>query len=116
MLPNFLVVSDWLEKPKKVAKNTQNWVFYGADPQRNKNTPLVLSGVFLWSCFPAKQKHTVNYKRCVSCGADNQIRTGDLVLTKDVLYLLSHISENIFVFFGYSIIPILLAKVNRFLQ
>lgn len=25
-------------------------------------------------------------------GADNQIRTGDLVLTKDVLYLLSHIS------------------------
>ena len=26
-------------------------------------------------------------------GADNQIRTGDLVLTKDVLYLLSHISK-----------------------
>ena len=25
-------------------------------------------------------------------GADNRIRTGDLVLTKDVLYLLSHIS------------------------
>ena len=25
-------------------------------------------------------------------GADNQIRTGDLVLTKDVLYRLSHIS------------------------
>ena len=25
-------------------------------------------------------------------GADNQIRTGDLVLTKDVLYQLSHIS------------------------
>ena len=28
----------------------------------------------------------------VSYGADNQIRTGDLVLTKDVLCLLSHIS------------------------
>ena len=27
------------------------------------------------------------------CGADNRIRTGDLVLTKDVLYLLSHISN-----------------------
>ena len=26
-------------------------------------------------------------------GADNRIRTGDLILTKDVLYLLSHISE-----------------------
>ena len=25
-------------------------------------------------------------------GADNQIRTGDLFLTKEVLYLLSHIS------------------------
>ena len=25
-------------------------------------------------------------------GADNQIRTGDLILTKDVLYRLSHIS------------------------
>ena len=25
-------------------------------------------------------------------GADNQIRTGDLILTKDVLYQLSHIS------------------------
>ncbi len=27
------------------------------------------------------------------CGADTGIRTRDLVLTKDVLYLLSHISE-----------------------
>ena len=26
-------------------------------------------------------------------GADNQIRTGDLILTKDVLYQLSHISK-----------------------
>ena len=26
------------------------------------------------------------------CGAANRIRTGDLVLTKDVLYLLSHSS------------------------
>ena len=26
-------------------------------------------------------------------GADNQIRTGDLILTKDVLYHLSHISK-----------------------
>ncbi len=29
-----------------------------------------------------------------SFGADNQIRTGDLILTKDVLYLLSYISES----------------------
>ena len=29
-------------------------------------------------------------------GADNQIRTGDLVLTKDVLYQLSHISTHLF--------------------
>lgn len=29
-----------------------------------------------------------------SFGADDQIRTGDLVLTKDVLCLLSHISMN----------------------
>ena len=29
-------------------------------------------------------------------GADNRIRTGDLVLTKDVLYRLSHISVWIF--------------------
>ena len=27
------------------------------------------------------------------CGADNRIRTGDLFLTKEVLYLLSHISR-----------------------
>ncbi len=26
------------------------------------------------------------------CGADSQIRTGDLILTKDALYLLSYIS------------------------
>ena len=50
------MVSEWLEKPKIVAKNTRIWVFYGAD---------------------------------------NQIRTGDLILTKDVLYLLSHISKTL---------------------
>ena len=27
-------------------------------------------------------------------GADSQIRTGDLILTKDALYLLSYISES----------------------
>ena len=27
-------------------------------------------------------------------GADNQSRTGDLILTKDALYRLSHISKN----------------------
>ena len=31
-------------------------------------------------------------KRAFNCGAVNQIRTGDLVLTKDALYLLSYIS------------------------
>ena len=29
---------------------------------------------------------------CKSCGADTRIRTGDLILTKDALYLLSYIS------------------------
>ncbi len=29
---------------------------------------------------------------CKAYGADNQIRTGDLILTKDALYLLSYIS------------------------
>ena len=29
---------------------------------------------------------------CKSCGADGRIRTGDLILTKDALYLLSYIS------------------------
>ena len=55
-------------------------------------------------------------------GADNQIRTGDLVLTKDVLYLLSHISKILRATCGkvriaprlsLSMIPILPAKVNR---
>ena len=31
---------------------------------------------------------------CGIFGADNQIRTGDLILTKDVLYQLSHISKS----------------------
>ena len=41
-------------------------------------------------------------------GADNRIRTGDLILTKDVLYLLSHISE------CSNIISKLFAFVNGF--
>ena len=32
-------------------------------------------------------------------GADSQIRTGDLILTKDALYLLSYISESSCPFF-----------------
>ena len=30
-----------------------------------------------------------------SCGADDQIRTGDLILTKDALYRLSYISASL---------------------
>ena len=40
-----------------------------------------------------KQKHPCErLRRDVFCGADSQIRTGDLILTKDALYLLSYIS------------------------
>ena len=42
---------------------------------------------------PPSSKKTSLVVRDVFFGADNQIRTGDLVLTKDVLYLLSHISK-----------------------
>ena len=37
--------------------------------------------------------------RRLAAGADNRIRTGDLVLTKDVLCLLSHISVPVFLSF-----------------
>ena len=37
------------------------------------------------------KKRTALFK-AVLFGADNQIRTGDLILTKDALYLLSYIS------------------------
>ena len=39
-------------------------------------------------------KNPIDYKKSMGflIGADNQIRTGDLVLTKDVLCQLSHIS------------------------
>ena len=37
-----------------------------------------------------KKEKTQNPKILSLSGAVNQIRTGDLVLTKDVLYLLSH--------------------------
>lgn len=43
---------------------------------------------FVWH----KQKRELPLLQFPACGADSQIRTGDLVLTKDVLYLLSHIS------------------------
>ena len=39
----------------------------------------------------AKKRKTIR-KRMVFNGADDRIRTGDLVLTKDALYLLSYIS------------------------
>ena len=42
----------------------------------------------------AKQKaQDLNSCAFIMDGAANQIRTGDLVLTKDVLYLLSHSSN-----------------------
>ena len=86
---------------------------------KEKSTPLC------WGAFggdaPQLQK---NVPRCKGrfFGADNQIRTGDLVLTKDVLYLLSHISKILRATCGkvriaprlsLSMIPILPAKVNR---
>ena len=39
---------------------------------------------------PGNKKKHLHFCRC--CGADSQIRTGDLILTKDALYLLSYIS------------------------
>ncbi len=44
----------------------------------------------------AKEKYRYNSKKPLKKrldGADNPIRTGDLILTKDVLYLLSYISK-----------------------
>ena len=38
-----------------------------------------------------KKEHQISW--CSVIGADSGIRTRDLVLTKDVLYLLSHISK-----------------------
>ncbi len=43
-------------------------------------------------CNNAGIKQNAPTKRECVFGADNRIRTGDLVLTKDVLCLLSHIS------------------------
>ena len=87
---------------------------------KEKSTPLC------WSAFdgdaPPAPKKTSLVVRDVFFGADNQIRTGDLVLTKDVLYLLSHISKILRATCGkvriaprlsLSMIPILPAKVNR---
>ena len=37
-------------------------------------------------------KHEKSPAKCKAYGADNQIRTGDLILTKDALYQLSYIS------------------------
>ena len=39
---------------------------------------------------PKQEEAPRKIARC--CGADGRIRTGDLILTKDALYLLSYIS------------------------
>ena len=89
-------------------------------PPAQKNTPRC-KGRFRGRCPPAPKKTSL-VVRDVFFGADNQIRTGDLVLTKDVLYLLSHISKILRATCGkvriaprlsLSMIPILPAKVNR---
>ena len=46
------------------------------------------------SLIPSKtaQNNKKDLHFCKSSGADTRIRTGDLILTKDALYLLSYIS------------------------
>ena len=58
-----------------------------------RHRELCLSGTFY--PLPGLRKEERHPFRCLSSfGADTGIRTRDLVLTKDVLYLLSHISIN----------------------
>ena len=49
------------------------------------------------SCILVRNKRKRTCKNTGSCGADDQIRTGDLILTKDALYRLSYISACPFV-------------------
>ena len=60
---------------------------------QKKGQEVLQNAVF---CPSILQKSPQNNKKdlqvCKSCGADTRIRTGDLILTKDALYLLSYIS------------------------
>ena len=49
-------------------------------------------------------------------GADNQIRTDDLVITNDVLYRLSYISNFVSTLDDFTIIPKFLCFVNTFFR
>ena len=49
--------------------------------------PTVYQSCLIYSQVPSPAKHTDPY------GAHSQIRTGDLFLTKEVLYLLSYVSR-----------------------
>ena len=53
---------------------------------------LTASGQTMLCPADTNTKRNTSQKEVFLFGADNRIRTGDLVLTKDVLYLLSHIS------------------------
>ena len=72
--------------------------FLNAAEKTNSAAAGHLTGVFCNFLMPVrnfgkgKRKNPVHKVNGI-CGADNRIRTGDLVLTKDVLYLLSHISN-----------------------
>ena len=46
------------------------------------------------ACFLLQSHKKTTIFQVVFVGADTQIRTGDLILTKDALYRLSYISEN----------------------
>ena len=61
-----------------------------------------------------KQKRTLHFCK-VLLGAANQIRTGDLVLTKDVLCLLSHSSKPITVIYYTLSLPLCQALFTTFL-
>ena len=106
-----------LQKNALVVRN----VFEGDETQRKKKHSSLL-GVLLRDMKHSGRKKHSSLLGVLFSGADNQIRTGDLVLTKDVLYLLSHISKILRATCGkvriaprlsLSMIPILPAKVNR---
>ncbi|CCZ94828.1 unknown [Corallococcus sp. CAG:1435] len=97
-------------------------VFFDGDDSQRKKKALLFVGVLLTEMPPSSRKKHSSLLGVLFSGADNQIRTGDLVLTKDVLYLLSHISKILRATCGkvriaprlsLSMIPILPAKVNR---
>ena len=63
----------------------------------------VVSGREKYLCKITKSPVTIEITR-LSYGADTQIRTGDLILTKDALYRLSYISKLYAPMFGAYIV------------